>query len=57
LFVFENAGFFNINRAIVEVAAAAKKMLFGYSGLCRMTSDAVDAVRSAIPKGFKFYDF
>jgi hypothetical protein len=29
-------------------------MLFRYSGLCGMASDAVDAARSAIPTGFKF---
>ena len=40
-------------RAIVEVAACTRKMLFRYSGLCGMVSDTVDAVRSTIPKGFK----
>ena len=34
--------------AIVEVAVAAKKMLFRYNVLCGMTSEAADAVRSAI---------
>jgi len=29
-------------------------MLFRYSELCGMASDAVDAVRSAIPTGFNF---
>jgi len=32
-------------------------MLFRYSGLCGIASDAVDAVRSAIPEGFKFFEF
>jgi len=45
---------FNLNCAIVEVAVATRKMTFRYSGLCGMSSDAVDAVRSAIPMGFKF---
>ena len=40
--------------AIAEVAIATRQMLFRYSKLCGMASDAVDAVRSAIPKGFKF---
>jgi len=36
------------------VAADTRKMSFRYSQLCGTASDAVDAVRSAIPKGFKF---
>ena len=31
-------------------------MPFRYSVLCGMVSDAVDAVRSTIPKGFEFWD-
>jgi len=36
------------------VAAYTRKMTFRYSQLCGTVSDAVDAVRSAIPEGFKF---
>ena len=36
------------------VAADTRKMLFRYSQLCGTASDTVDAVISAIPKGFKF---
>ena len=36
------------------VAADTRKMSFRYSQLCGTASDAVDAVGSAIPKGFKF---
>jgi len=36
------------------VAVATRKMTFRYSVLCGMSPDAVDAVRSAIPMGFKF---
>ena len=36
------------------VVADTMKMSFCYSQLCGTASDAVDAVRSAIPKGFKF---
>ena len=36
------------------VAVATRKMIFRYSFLCGMSSDEVDAVRSAIPCGFKF---
>ena len=32
-------------------------MWFQGSGLCGITSDAVDAVRSSIPKGFKFWGY
>jgi hypothetical protein len=39
---------------MVEVTAGTRKMLFRYSCLCGIESDAVDAVRSAIPEGFKF---
>ena len=34
--------------------ADTRKMSFRYSQLCGTASDAVDAVGSAIPKGFKF---
>jgi len=46
--------FTKLSRAIIEVAADTRKMLFRYSQLCGTASDAVDAVRSAIPQGFKF---
>jgi hypothetical protein len=36
------------------VAAYTRKMSFRYSELCGTASDAVDAVRSAIPQGVKF---
>jgi len=36
------------------VAADTRKMLFRYSCLCGTASDAVDAVKLEIPKGFKF---
>ena len=44
----------DLTLAIVEVAAATRKMTFRYSGLCGTASDDVDGVRSAIPKGFIF---
>jgi hypothetical protein len=47
-------GLLFLNLAIVEVAADTRKMSFRYSQLCWMASDAVDAVISAIPQGFKF---
>ncbi len=37
-----------LGQTIVEVAVATRKMLFCYSELCGMASDAVGAVRSAI---------
>ena len=36
------------------VAAYTRKMSFRYSQLCGTASDTVDAVRSAVPEGFKF---
>ena len=41
-------------KLIVKRAADTKKMSFRYSRLCGKISDAVDAVRSAIPTGFTF---
>jgi hypothetical protein len=38
--------------AIVELAADTRRMASRYSELCGKASDALDAVRSAIPTGF-----
>ena len=39
------------------VAVDTRKMLFRYSRLCGTASDAVDAVKLEIPKGFKLLKF
>jgi hypothetical protein len=39
---------------MVELAAGTRKTPLRYSQLCGKASDAVDAVRSAIPTGFTF---
>jgi hypothetical protein len=46
---------FFLIQAIVELAADTRKMVFRYSRLCGKASDAVGAVRSAIPTGFEFF--
>jgi len=39
---------------MLEVAAGIKKASFRHSGLCGASSEAVDALISAIPQGFTF---
>jgi hypothetical protein len=41
-------------RGCPKLIMATRKMSCRYSRLCGSAFDAVDAVRSAIPKGFKF---
>ena len=43
-----------LNLAIFKFAADTRKVLFRYSILCGTASDAIDAVKLEIPKGFKF---
>jgi len=47
----------NLSLAIFKFAADTGKMLLRYSCLCGTTSDAVDAVKLEIPKGFKLLKF
>ena len=42
---------------IFKFAADTRKMSFRYSRLCGTASDAVDAVKLEIPKGFKLLKF
>jgi hypothetical protein len=47
----------NLSLAIFKFTVDTRKMLFRYSRLCGTASDAVGAVKSEIPKGFKLLKF